>query len=142
MRCGWLINFLSLASPLPKGKEKKRMIKLNLFTEDELTAFSLQFEISKWPVWFLQIFILLQKKNQCITSKFLLKCKHSNAKNEKKTYWVLNVDFSSGREINNLMFYLQEELNFSKYLCLHGKVEHNVLFQCHTEKQMYYRCPV
>ena len=25
MRCGWLINFLSLASPLPKGKEKKRI---------------------------------------------------------------------------------------------------------------------
>ena len=60
----------------------------------------------------------------------------------KKTYWVLNVDFSSGREIDNFKFYLQEELNFSKYLYLHGKVEHNVLFQCHTEKQMYNWCPV
>lgn len=33
----------------------------------------------------------------------------------KKKYWILNVDFSSEREIDNFMFYLQEELNFSKY---------------------------
>ena len=62
MRCGWLINFLSLASPLPKGKEKKRMIKLNLFTEDELTAFPLQFEISKRPVCILMDFHLASEK--------------------------------------------------------------------------------
>lgn len=59
------------------------MIKLNLFTEDELIAFPLQLEISKLPVWILTDFHLASEKNQCITSKFLLKCKHSNAKNEK-----------------------------------------------------------
>ena len=42
MRCGWLINFLSLASPLPKGKEKKRMIKLN-----QLVSFRFEGELGK-----------------------------------------------------------------------------------------------
>lgn len=54
----WLINYLSLVSPFSKRKEKERMIKLNLFTQGELTAFPMGFEVSKGSVCVLTDFHL------------------------------------------------------------------------------------
>lgn len=62
------------------------MIKLNLSTEGELTAFPLQFEIFERPLCILTDFHLASEKIHGITRKFLLKWKRGDAKKMKKTY--------------------------------------------------------
>lgn len=84
------------------------MLNLNIFSEEELTVFPVECEISKGPVIILWLHHASGKS--VYNQKATVKCKQSDVFKNEKTYWVFNMDFSSGKEACNFMSYLQKKL--------------------------------